>query len=230
MICKYLLFITLVFENANINVELDVAFIDSTVNCLYLYVVCFDKNDTIAAFDTLSFNKHDRVSLFYSVKSAGKNRLSIIDSTGIYIESKPFMVSPRRTVFSVVVEQQLISVAKKDYLYLKKNENENSYFIFLLFFFLVKVLITTVFVFISNLPRRNITISSGAFLLSSFIDWHFPVYYLYRLLLTMLVEYLLIAIVGRNSISWLQALLLVKIVNVSGFGIIAILYLSYIFV
>jgi len=230
MICKYLLLIALICEKAHIDVELDLSFKDTTVQYQYLYVVCSNQNDTLAIFDTLSFNKYNRVSLFYSVNNKGKNKLSMTDYNGKQYESKPFMVSPYNTLFSVVVGQQQISVAKKDFLYTKKNENKKSYYVFLLIYLMVKVLITAIYVFIAKLPKRNISIALGAFLISSFIDWYFPVYYLYRLLMIMLIEYLFIAFVGRKSISWLHTMFLVLFVNISGFGIIAILYLFYLFV
>ena len=116
---KFLLFFTLLFGKtfSNIDVELDVVFRDSTVQCQYLYVLCSDKNDTTAVFDTLSFNGYDRVSLFYSVKEDEKNKISIIYFGGAHLESKSFTVSPRTNIFSVVVDKQQINVEKKNYLY-----------------------------------------------------------------------------------------------------------------
>jgi len=221
---------------ANIGVELDVVFKDcadsSIVQYRYLYVLCpaaDGTSDSLAVFDTLHFNGKNRVSLFYSVHSNGKNILSMVDSAGVYLESKPFMVSPKRTTFAVVVGQQQIEVVAKDYLYLRKNENEHSYYVFLLIFFVVKFLFTVIFVFISKLPKRNVFIASGAFILSAFIDWLIPLNYLYRFLMIILAEYLLIALVGRKSISWLRAAMLALTVNIAGFGFIAILYLLYVF-
>jgi len=217
---------------AGIGVELDVVCRDSTVQCRYLYVLCpaaDGTTDTLAIFDSFSFNGKNRASLFYSVPSSGKNTLLMIDSAGLQIESNHFRVSPRRTTFSVVVGQQQIEVVAKDYLYLRKNENEQSYYAFLLIFFVVKIIITVIFVLTSKLPGRIISIASGAFLLSAFIDWLFPISYLYRFLMIILAEYLLIALVGRKFISRLQAAGLVLIVNIAGFGIIDILYLLYVF-
>jgi len=186
-------------------------------------------NDTLAIFDTLSFNGNKRASLFYSVHSEGKNRLLLVDSDGSQVESNSFKVSPRRTTFSVAVGEQHIEIAGKDYLYLRKNENEQSYYVFLLIFFFVKLLITVVFVLLSKLPGHVISIAAGAFLLSAFIDWLFPLNYLFRVLMTSLAEYLLIAFIGRKSISWLKAVMLVLVVNLAGAGIIVILYLLYVF-
>jgi len=213
-------------------VELDVVFRDSTVQCRCLYVLspaADGTKDTLAIFDSLSFNGKNRVSLFYSVPYVEKNTLLMIDSAGMQVESNPFKPSPRRTSFAVVIGRQQIEVFAKDYLYLRKNENEQSYFVFLLFFFIVKLIITVIFVFTSKLPGHIISIASGAFLISAFIDWLFPVNYLYRFLMIILAEYLLIALVGRKSISWLQTAMLVLIVNIAGFGIIGILYLLYVF-
>jgi len=217
---------------AGVNVELDVVFSDSTVQCQYLYVLrpaADGANDTLAVFDTLSFNGRNRVSLFYTADFAGKNMLSMVDFAGVPIISNPFNISPRRTTFAVVVGERQIEVAGKDYLYLRNNNNEQSFYVFLLIFFVVKLLMTTVFVLFTKLPKRVISIASGAFLLSAFFDWLFPLNYLYRLLLMMLAEYLLIALVGRKSISWLRAALLVLIVNIAGFGIIFFLFMCYTF-
>jgi len=221
---------------ASIGVELDIVFRDyadsSSVQYRNLFVLCpaaDGTSDTLAIFDTLYFNGKNRVSLFYSVHSDGKNILSIVDSAGVHVESKPFKVSPKRTTFSVVVRQQQIEVFAKDYLYLRKKEDEHSYYVFLLIFFSVKLLITVFFVFVSKLPRRNISIASGAFILTAFIDWLFPLNYLYRFLIIILAEYLLITLVGRKSISWMRSAVLVLLVNIAGFGIIAVLYLLYVF-
>ena len=217
---------------ANIGVELDVVFRDSTVQCRYLYVLRPNTdrtNDTLAVFDTLSFSGQSRTSLFYSVSSKGKDMLSLVDSSGICIESKPFSVSPLHTVFTVVVGQRQILVTGKDYLYPQRNEDERSYFIFLFLFFSVKILITAIFNFVSKLHKRNISIAAGAFLLSAFAEWFLPLHYLYRFLITMLSEYMLIALVGRKSISRLRAAMLVLVVNFCGYGIIAILFLLFVF-
>ena len=220
-------------------VELDVFFRDSLgrtdgsiIQCRHIYVLCpaaDGTNDTLAIFDSLSFNMRNRASLFYTTRPDEKNTLLMIDSDGMQIESNPFRISPRRTTFAVIVDPQQIEVVAKDYLYLRKNENAQSYYIFLLIFFVVKLTITVVFTFISKLPRRTISIAAGAFLLSAFVDWLFPIKYLYRFLMIILVEYLLIALVGRRSISRLRTAMLVLLVNIAGFGIIDILYLLYVF-
>jgi len=217
---------------AGIGVELDVVFIDSTVQCRYLYVLAPGANavnDTLAVFDTLSFNGQNRVSLFYSVHSGRKNMLSMVDSSGLRVESKPFRVSPERTAFTVVAGQHKIEVSGKDYHYLRKNDDERSYYVFLFIFVTVKILITTIFNFVTKQRKRIVAIASGAFLLSSFIDWLFPLNYLYRFLMIILAEYLLIALIGRKFISWQQAAKLILTVNMIGFGLIAILYLLYVF-
>ena len=217
---------------ANINVELDVFFSDSTVNCRYLYVLATSTNgtnDTIAVFDSLSFYGHKRVSLFYSVRSNKKNTLSMVDTAGVYVTGKPFRVSPHRTTFLVDVGQLQIKVSPKDYLYPLKNEDEQSYFVFLTIFFVIKSLITIFFVFVTKQRKRIIAIAAGAFLLSAFIDWFLPVNYLYRFLMIILAEYMLFALIGRKFISWLWAAILVLTVNLIGFGLIASLYISYVF-
>ena len=229
----FLLLLSLVCGKAfaDVEVELDVVFSDS-VQCRYLYVFrpgTEGLNDTLAVFDTLSFNGQNRVSLFYSVDSCGKNMLALVDSGGMQVESNLFGISPWRTTFSVLVGQQQIKVNNKDYLYPQKNEDERSYFIFLFIFFVVKIIITAVYVFSSKLPKRLIPIASGAFLLTAFVDWFLPVHYLYRFLMMALAEYILIAVVARKSISWLRAAVLVLMVNIAGFGLIAILYLGFVF-
>ena len=216
---------------AGVGVELDVVFGDS-VQCRYLYVFSPNAggtNDTLAVFDTLAFNGHDRVSLFYTASSGRKNILSMVDSSGLHIESDLFSITPRRTTFVAVVGYGQIKVTHKDYLYLLKNEDERSYFIFLMIFFVVKIIISAIFVFSSKLPKRLISIASGAFLLSAFVDWFLPMYYLYRFLIMAFAEYLLVATVGRKSISWLRAAMLILVVNIAGFGIIAFLYLGFVF-
>lgn len=217
---------------AGIDVELDVVFSDTTLQCRYLYVLspnAAGTNDTLAVFDTLSFNGRHPVSLFYTVASEGKNMLCVVDSGGLHIESNSFGISPRRTVFAVRAGRQQIKVTAKDYLYPLKNEDERSYFVFLLIFFVVKMMITAIFVFSSKLPKRLITIASGAFLLSAFADWLLPVHYLYRFVVIALCEYLMMTTFGRRSISWLRASALIVTVNVAGYGIIAILYLTFVF-
>ena len=104
---------------ADVSVELDVAFGDSAIYCRYLYVLCpaaNGTNDTLAVFDTLSFNGQNRVSLFYSVRSGCKNTLLLVDSAGVQLASNPFRISPRRTTFAVVVGRQQITVSGKTYL------------------------------------------------------------------------------------------------------------------
>jgi hypothetical protein len=217
---------------AGIGVELDVVFKDSTLQCRYLYALSPNTggiSDTLAVFDSLSFNGQNRVSLFYIAGSGSDHMLSMLDSSGLYLESRMFRVSSQRTTFTVVIGRQQIKVANKDYIYPQKNEDERSYFVFLFIFFVVKIWMVAVFFFSSKLPKRIISISSGAFLLSAFVDWFLPINYLYRFLIIALVEYLLIALVGRKSISWLQAALLVLVVNMVGFGLIAVLYLSFVF-
>ena len=216
---------------ADIGVELDVVFRDS-VQCRYLYVLSPNAggtNDTLAVFDTLSFNGQNRVSLFCTVSSHGKNKLSLVDSGGLHIESDLFSISPRRTTFVAEVGNEQIKITHKDFLYPLKNEDERSYFIFLMIFFVVKIILAAVFIFSSKLPKRLIPIASGAFLLSSFVDWFLPMNYLYRFLIIALAEYPLIAVVGRKSISLLRAAGLILMVNIAGFGFIAFLYLLFVF-
>jgi len=217
---------------AGVGVELDVVFRDSTVQCRYLYVLGHDAkgvNDTLAVFDSLSFYGQNRVSLYYTVRSGGKNMLSVVDTSGLQVKSKPFKASQGRTTFTVVVDQYQIEVTGKDYHYLRKNDDERSYYVFLFIFVVIKFLITSIFGFATNQRKRIIAIASGAFLLSAFIDWLFPLNYLYRFVMILLAEYMLIALVGRRLISWLQAAMLVLTVNMVGFGMIAILYLLYVF-
>lgn len=224
---------------AGIVVELDVTFSDrmqrtdsSTLQCRYLYALSPNAggtNDTLAVFDSLSFNGQKRVSLFYTANPGRDHMLAMIDTAGLQLKSRLFRVSSQRTSFAVVIGRQHIKVTNKDYIYPLKNQDKRSYFVFLFIFFVVKALIAAVFVFSSKLPKRIMTISWGAFLLSAFIDWFLPVHYLYRFLMVALVEYLLIAMVGGKSISWLRAALLVLAVNIAGSGLIALLYFLFIF-
>ena len=217
---------------ANVGVELDVSFRDTTVQCQFLHVLSPNMRgtyDTIAIFDSLSFKGQSRVSLFYSVDTIGENIVSVTDASGIVAESRFYNVSPKRTTFAVLIGQQNIRLINKDYIYPQKNDDERSYYIFLAIFFAVKILITTIFVFSLKLPKRIITISSGTFLLTAFIDWLLPLHYLSRFFIMMLAEYLLIAYAGRASISWLRTALLVLLVNVTGFGLITSLYIVFVF-
>ncbi len=217
---------------AGVNIELDVVFRDSTKQCQFLYILVPNaegNNDTLAVFDTLSFNKQSRISLFYTAPSDRKNLISIVDTSGLHLESRPFKVSSEQTTFTVFIKKHQVKVVNKDYLYPQKNEDKQSYFFFLLIFFIVKILIATIYIFISKLPKRLISIAAGTFLLSAFIDWFLPYNYFYRLLITALVEFLLIFLVGRKSIPWFRAILLVILVNVVGFGIIVTAYLLYVF-
>ena len=216
-----------------IDVELDVVFSDSIVQCRYLYVLApvdaEGAGDTLAVFDTLSFNGQNRVSLFYSAKSDGKNMLSFVDSEGTHVESNRFSVSSRSAVFNVIIGQEKIGVTRGSYLYPQKNEDERSYFVFLVIFLAVKILLTFILIFSSKFPKRTIIISTGAYILSAFIEWQFPLHYLYRALLTLLLEYLMVAFVARKALSWIRVAFLILTVNLAGFGIIAFLYLFYVF-
>jgi hypothetical protein len=219
--------------SANIGIELDVVFGDSTVQCRYLYVLRHDvaesKNDTLAVFDSLSFNGLTRVSLFFTANNDGNHILLMVDKNGELFESNHFKISSQRTVFPVVVQQRQISVTDSIFLNPRKNDNDNLYLIFRLLFLAVKVLLAISYILVFKLRVRNIAIVSCAFLPSVLIEWFFPLNYFYRLLLIMLVEYLLIAIVGRRSISLLHAAALVVIVNAAGFGIISVIYLLQLF-
>ena len=214
---------------ANIDVELDVILGDSTVQCRYLYVLSpaesAGRYDTLVAFDTLSFNAQRRMSLFYSVKTDKEHILSIVDSAGMFIESKPFAVTSQRAAYTVVVDREKISVTSNDYYYPQQNED----FIYLMVFFGVKFLMTIIFVMSSKFPKRIVSIASGAFLLSALIDLHFDISYLYRFLLILLADYLLIAFVARKSISPLWASIFVLTVNLAGYGVAMFLYLFYVY-
>jgi hypothetical protein len=136
---------------------------------------------------------------------------------------------PHRTTFDVVVGKQQIKVTNTDYRYLQKNGDKSSFFVFLTIFFTVKVLITTFFVVLTKQRKRIIAIASGAFLISALIDWCFPLNYLYRLIIIVIAEYLMIKLIGLKYISWFRTAALVLTVNLAGFGVIAILYLCYVF-
>ena len=213
----------------SIDVELDVLFGDSTVNCRCMYVICIDDNDTIAAFDTLSFFGYDRASLFYRMNGDGKDKLILLYNDSVLVESNIFEVLARRAVFDVVIWRDKISVSAKDYLYPRKNNNKYSYFIYLLIFFAIKTLLTALYIFIIPLAKRNILIASGVFLISSLIDWSLPVHFFFRFVLTVALEYIMISLIGRKSITWGWSAVLVLLVNISGAGIIALLYFFFSF-
>jgi len=161
--------------SANIVVELDVSFRDSTVQCRCMYVMRYDvvegNNDMLAIFDSISFNRFDRVSLFYNVNEAENNILFMVDTHGTLFKSNPFKVSTHSDTFSVVVEQQQISITKTDFL----------------------------------------------------ID------HLYKLLILVFVEYLLIVIIGRKSKLLFRLAVIVFIANLAGFGIITVVYILHTF-
>ena len=231
--CIFLFFTLLGSKTFNAaDVELDVVFSDSTVHCRYLYVISLGDNglrDTIARFDSLSFNRHDRVSLFYPVNNYAKNMIAFADSQGVHTESEPFRISlltrSAPAIFRVSIGNQQVTVAKRDYFHLQKDEN--LAFVFVMF--ATKVLIMLFLVMLSALPKRTIAISTGAFFASSLLNWFFPLHYLYSTLISLPAEYLLIALIGRKYISWLRAAILVLVVNIAGFGIIAFLYIVYMF-
>jgi len=164
---------------AAVHVELDIVFkdCDSTLQCRYfLYVLSSGvegTTDTIAVFDTLSFNRQNRVSLFFTANTGEKNMLSLVDSGGLHIESNLFKISSRRTTFATVVGRQQIKVVHKS----------------------------------GSLPVR-------------LLFWFF---------IAALVEYLLITIIGRKSISRLRAAMLVLAINIAVFGIIVVLYFGFLF-
>jgi hypothetical protein len=217
---------------ADFDVELDVFFKDSTLNGRYLYVLEFSQGksaDTLAVFDSLAFNRQDRISLFYNSEQIRETKLVYIDTSGLNLNSKIFKPSPGRTTFAVSINRQNIKIVNKDFAYPQKNEDEQSYLYYLSIFVFVKILIAMVFIFASTLPKRLISISSGTFLLSVLIDWNLPLHYFIRFLITALAEFLLISLIGRKHISWLQSVLLVIIVNIAGFGIILGGYLLYVF-
>ncbi len=217
---------------AGIGIELDIAFSDTTFRCQYLYVLSPNSsgaNDTLVVFDSLSFNKYNRVSLFYTVAEDRENMILAVDADGQERRSRLFKISPNRTTFAVSIKPQHINVSVKDFLYPLKYGNEESYLFFLLIFFVIKIFTTAIYIFVSRMPFRLILIAAGAYLLTSFIDWMFPVEYLFRFILVMVAEYLLIAFFGRKSISWLRAALLVLVVNAVCFGIIAIAYILFVF-
>jgi len=215
------------------DVELDVVFVDTTFFVKYLYVISSEINgatgDTLALFDTLSFNRHDRVSLFYSVSNKRNSIISIVDSDGIQIESKPFRIRTTRrnlpAVFAVVVENRQVTVAKRDYLHFQKKGSLG----FLVIFVSVKFLIMLCFVMLSTLPKRTIAVASIAFFASGVINWLIPHYFAYKILIYIPLEYLTILLIGRKFISWLPAAFLVLAVNISGLGVIALLYLIHMF-
>ncbi len=218
---------------AGIEVELDVTFPDSTRHPQFLYVLGFESEanaDTLAVFDSLSFTGHHQISLFFTVPHKQEIQLvTVVNGDDQGTESRLFKVSFWRTTFVVSIDEYQIDVMLKDYLYPQKNEDDYSYFWFLLIFVVVKTFIAVIFLVLRKMPKRLIPISSGTFMLSAFIDWFIPLNYVIRFLITTLVEFLLIALVGHKSISWLQTALLIIIVNVVGFGLIFIAYFGYVF-
>ena len=218
--------------SAGVDVELDVAFGDSTFRCKCLYVLrsgADGASDTLAVFDTLSFSRQNRISLFYTAPAGRENMISAVDSGGNVRTSSLFGISPQRTTFTVFIGPQNIRVSVRDYLYPLKNEHKESYFFFLLIFFAVKICLAIACIFVAKLSKRLIPVAAGTFLLSAFIDWLLPMNYIFRFLLVMTVEFLLITMGGRKHVSLLRAALLAPVVNVVGFGIIAAAYLFYVF-
>ena len=213
-------------------VELDVVFNDSTMRCLYLYVICVDNNelrDTLAIFDSLSFNRQDRVSLFYKANNLEKKIISFIDCQGVDTHSKPYGISAfsRNTpaLFSVILANQQVTIVERDFFYLLKKENLAT----LIIFYISKLLIISLFVTFSTLPKRTAAIASGSFLLSMAIYLLFPFYFVFNILIIIPVEYLFIALIGKKYISWLWAAFLVLGANIISYGIVAFLYYFYYF-
>ncbi len=217
---------------AGFGVELDMVFKDSTYQCHFLYVLSPNStgtNDTLVSFDSLAFNRQQRVSLFFNIPQEQKIKLLMYDTDGHVLESKLFKASPQRTIFRVTVHQHRVKITHKDFLYPQKNEDTKSYFFFLWIFFVFKMLVSGIYILAARLPLRLMAVTSGTFLLSSLVDWFLPLSYIYRLCITALFEFLIIAFVGRKSISWIRVAILVFILNITGFGLIFFSYLWYVF-
>jgi hypothetical protein len=212
---------------ANIETEFEIVIVDSIPQYRYLSIVSLESNDTLR-FDPINFNAQERVNLFFKNVFSGKSILLLTDYQGQTISSKPFKISNKRNEFLVFVQSSTIDVTNKTFLYPLKNENKNSYYVFLLLFFVVKMLISYIFISISKLQKRIIFVAAGTFLISSFIDWIFPINYVIRFVLTAIIEYLLITVAGAGLISWKKSCALILVVNIIGFGIIAFAYTLYI--
>lgn len=216
---------------AGLNAELDVVFEEPGQQCRFMYILSPDiegKSDTLAIFDSLAFNRQQRVSLFFPIPQKREIKVSILTAGGQRMESGLFGVSPRQTTFAVSVNSKRIKITGKDFLYPQKNEDERSYVIFSLIFFIVKMLISSVYISVTRLPKPLLAITSGIFILSAFIDWFFPMNYYCRFLFAALFETLLLKVAGRASITWRHTILLATIVNIIGFGIIFALYFMYV--
>jgi hypothetical protein len=213
---------------AGFNIELDVFSQENAASVRFLHVLAAH-NDTLTVFDSLAFGKQNRSSLFFATPQPQTIKIVALTTDEQSVESEWFEVSPRRTTLLVTIQNDKIDVSAKDFRYPRKNENENSYFVFLLIFLLVKLLITILYMSAFRMPKQLIQSISGAFLFSGVIDWIFPVSYLFRILMIMFVECFLIYFSSRKVISLLQTAILSIVVNIAGSGLIALIYMAYVF-
>jgi hypothetical protein len=217
---------------AGFTIELDVTFNEDSLHYQNIFVIAPDMEeagDTITIFNSMAFKGQLQTSLFFTASQKQEIKITAVTSDGKEAESRSFQISPQRSTFSVLIDAEKIKVRTKDFLYPQKNDDEKSYFVFLLIFFIVKLLIACIYIFLTKLPKRLISISAGIFLFSGFFEWVLPVNYLIRFFIIALIEFLLIIIFAKKDLTWIQSIILIIIVNLAGFGIIVLSYLIYVF-
>ncbi|MDR1866325.1 MAG: hypothetical protein LBR08_12235 [Bacteroidales bacterium] len=210
-------------------VELEVVFPDDAAQCRFLYVLAETGGDTLAVFDTLSFGRQRRSSLFFPMPRRQSVKLVAVTAGGRHLESRPARVSSHRTTFLATVGDDAIHLSVKDFLYPRKNDSEQAYLVFLLIFFAVKLSLAALFAVVFRLPKTALYAVCGMFMISGLIEWNLPLDYLLRMLVLIALEWIFISIGARKIISPRQTLAMVTTVNIAAFGLIAAVYLAYVF-
>ncbi|MDR1667599.1 MAG: hypothetical protein LBS03_07920 [Bacteroidales bacterium] len=206
-------------------VELNMISSDTTRFRL-VYVVDVVGGDTLAAFDSLAFDRQRNI-LYFSCEGEQIVRIFALTSGQQFVESESFTLFLQHTTFYALLQRDEINVSIEDFQY-PQNEEKENYFIFLLIFFTVKWSISAVYIFVMRLPKSLLAVAAGAFLLSAFIDWNLSVGYLFRLLILMFVECGLF-LTARKILPLKHNIPMVAGANLSGFGLIMLAYLVFIF-
>ncbi|MDR0713574.1 MAG: hypothetical protein LBF89_04855 [Bacteroidales bacterium] len=206
-------------------VELNVAACD-TIRYRFLYVINTAGNDTIAAFDSLSFDRKEN-SLYFNCEDEPTLRICIVTDRQSAV-SESFTVFSQHTLFYVSLQDDMVNVSIENFQYPQNEENKSAYFVFLLIFFTVKWSISATYIFVMRLPKRLLSVAAGTFLLSAFIDWYLPVNYLFRLPILAFAECGLF-LTAWKILPLKHNILMVSGANIAGFGLIILLYLLFIF-
>jgi hypothetical protein len=212
-----------------IDVELDVIFGGVSVNPRRLYITGNNAADTLVAFDTLAFRRHNPISIFYSVPAGTKCYLSIIDHSGAHLLARPFRISDDRNAFTARIHRQVIRIACRNYLPVRKANSILSFAIFTAIYTALKTLLVVAATLIAALPGRIIPAVAVSSVFSACIPWALPLHLLWTLLTVMAAEYLLLAPACRRMIPWGKMAAVIAAVNVPACGLTAAAYTAWAF-